>query len=325
MEAEIEFNCKIIYIDVNGFKTKSALTGYDAVLHALLKHLVAPKQTEGKPFLNLLSSSENPDNVFAVVDILRCLDIPCNILPQFASIKNIRRAGSALCSVSLNDAENEYLLLGLEEQFDVPVIKTGVPIGTVAIRNFIKKVAAKFDRIRQAEVLIEGEEQKANHLLAKKPFTGKHIFLDMDLQAVISFSALIKELDGELSGMVIPDLDGRNCGGLKEISSQGHTIPVIVAQGQQFEIANVLRKYPADFYIGKSENAALAARFGARPIAVDKLTYYGYLGICELVKQVHKIGINNSYGDNLGQIAGTPYSEAWLKRSGNWHIKLEVR
>jgi nitrogenase molybdenum-iron protein alpha chain len=273
-----------------------------------------------------MSTSENPDNAFSAADLLRRLDIPFNILPQFSCSRGIRKAGSALASITLNDSENEYLATGLEEQFGVPFIKTPVPIGSAAIRTFLKKAAERFDRIPQAEALIQDEERAANVWVGRKPFAGKRVFIDMDLHAAVSFAALVEELGGEVSGLVLPNLDSRNSAKLKDLAPLSRTLPVVVAQGQQFEIANILAKHPADFYAGKSENAVTAARFGARPLVTDGLTLYGYAGIRELIRRARgKSEKASGYAELLAHNAGAPYSAAWLKKSGSWHIKLEVK
>jgi nitrogenase molybdenum-iron protein alpha chain len=319
-----ELGCKIIYIDVNGFKTKNALSGYDAVFHAFLKHLVEPRQNPAMPFVNLFSVSENPDNVAAIAELLQALAIPCNIVPRFSNLKGIRRASGALCSVSTDDAENEYMMAGLEEQHGVPAIKTNPPIGTAAIGDFVKKIAVYFDRSEQAEALIKTEEQKISAWRGKKPFAGKRILLEADLHKVISILSLIEDLGGELSGIIIPHLDIQNVDKLKEISTRYGAVPFVVAHGQQFEIVNILNRHPADFYLGRSETAAAAARFGAHPIPLDRV-YYGYRGIVELAKQALKPGTNNHAFSLPDQKWGPSYSESWLKRSGNWHVKFEVK
>jgi nitrogenase molybdenum-iron protein alpha chain len=325
MEDELE-GVRILYLEVNGFKTKSALSGYDVVFHSLLKHLVAQKPAEntGHPFVNLLSVSENPGNVLAAAALLRRLDIPCNILPQYSALEGIQSASRALCSVSLNDGENDYLLTGLENGFGVPALRTDPPIGSAAAAGFIRKIAARFDRASLAEELIRSEQRLARELISKKPLAESRVFLDADLHQAAGFSSLIKELGGEVSGILISHLDSRNADKLKELDSLPGNLPVIIAQGQQAELINVLAKHPADYFIGRSDNAAAAASTGARPIVTDDLAYYGYSGICELAGKVLLAAENNSYGEFLKSERGVPYSGAWRGRSGNWYIKMEL-
>jgi nitrogenase molybdenum-iron protein alpha chain len=318
-----EIDCGILYIDVNGFRTKNAVTGYDALYHSLLKNLIEPKQIQSKPFVNLVSVSENPRNTAAIADLLGRLDIPCNIIPRFSGIRAIRRAGSAVFSVSLNDGENEYLMTGLEESFGVPWLRTNPPVGTAAVYDFIKKAAAKFspEAAASAGALIEKEERQARLSLSKKPFAGKRIFLDMDLHLVVSFSSLVDELGGEVSGIAIPYLDSGNREKLKELAFLPPATPVIIAQGQQFEIANLLYKSAPDFYIGKSARAA--ARLGINALEIDRLLYYGYAGVGETVRRA--AGANSVYAELLKEKEKNIYSDAWLKRSGNWYVKVEVK
>jgi hypothetical protein len=58
-------------------------------------------------------------------------------------------------------------------------------------------------------------------------------------------------------------------------------------------------------------------------LALDAFTYYGYRGIEEAVRWVRKAGANRGYAETLGPQA--VYAAPWLKRSGNWYVKLEVK
>jgi nitrogenase molybdenum-iron protein alpha chain len=324
-ELQEESKSKIIYIDVNGFGTKNALSGYDAVFHALLQNLVEPRREPAAPFVNLLSSSENPRNLAAITELLHRMDIPCNIFPRFCSSRGIRISSGALASLSLNDSENEYMAAGLEETFGVPFIRTPVPIGDAATRTFLKKLAARCGKEAEAEKLIETEASGANAWLSKKPLAGKRVFVEMDLHAAISFAVCAGELGGEVSGMAIPCLDAGNRGKIKELAALlPRTLPLMIAQGQQFEIANILSKHPADFYVGKAENAALASGLGALPIVTDKLCLYGYAGIRELVRRIEQLHGSDFREFPRGE-SETPYAGGWLQKSGNWHVKVEVK
>jgi nitrogenase molybdenum-iron protein alpha chain len=327
LDLEEDISRRILYLEVNGFKTKNALSGYDTVYHGFLKNIVDPvKQTEktGRPFINLLTVSENPGNILAIAELLGRLDIPCNILPRFSNLRGIRGASRALLSVSLNDGENDYFLTGLEERFGVSALRTNAPIGTIASSDFLRKIASRFDRAARAEELIENEKQMVKELISGKPLAESRVFIDADLHQAVGFSSLIIELGGKISGMLISHLDFRNIDKLRELDFLPGNTPVIIAQGQQFEIINVLAKHPADYFVGKSANAAAAAVSGTRPIATDDLRYYGYAGIREFAKKVVLSAGSNAYGEFLGQYGGVPYSRAWRGRSGNWYIKMEV-
>jgi nitrogenase molybdenum-iron protein alpha chain len=322
LELGEELNCRIVYIDVNGFKTKNALSGYDAVYHSFLKYLVRPKQPGAPPFVNLLSLSENPGNLLAAAELLGRLDIPCNICPPCGGIEGIARTSEARFSLSLDDAENEYFLLGLKERFGVPWVKTNPPVGAAAVRDFVKKAAEAFGSAGRAEALIEEEERKIAAVTGRKPLEGRKVFLSMDLHRALGFADLVAELGGEVSGIAIPHLDSGNAGALKALSGLSRIIPLIIAQGQQFELVNVLSKHQADFFIGSSEDAPAAAFAGALPLALDTLTWYGYEGIAAAAGELQKAA---AIGPRDFARSAVPYTEAWLKRSGNWYVKIEVK
>jgi nitrogenase molybdenum-iron protein alpha chain len=321
LELGEELNCGILYIDVNGFRTKNALSGYDAVYHGFLKRLVRPKRPDPPPFVNLLCLSENPGSILAAAELLRRLDIPCNICPRYGGTGGIARASDARFSLSLDDAENEYFLLGLEERFGVPWIKTAPPIGGAAVRDFIRKAAGAFGRAAKGEALIEEEERRIAAFTGGKPLEGKRVFLSMDLGRALGFTELVEELGGEVSGLAVPHMDKENAGRLKASGLPG-TIPLIVAQGQQFELVNALSKHRADFFIGGSEDAPAAARAGALPLALDSLTCCGYEGAALIAGELRKAAASGPGDFTRGLV---PYSEGWLKRGGSWYVKIEVK
>jgi nitrogenase molybdenum-iron protein alpha chain len=325
LELEEEIPCRLLYLEVNGFRTKNALSGYDTVFHSLLKYLVEPAENSKRTFVNLLSVSENPGNIIAAAELLDRLEIPYNILPRFSSLQSIHRASLARYSISLNDGENDYFLTGLEERFGVPQIRTRPPIGSFGTSEFIRKIVGLFDRGKEAEELIKSETHLSGELIRGKPLAGSRVFLNVDLNEAAGFSALIGELGGEVSGLVIPYIDSQNADKLKDLDFLPGNIPVIVAQGQQFEIVNLLTKNPTDYFVGGAACAAAAAVSGAKPVVIDDMAYYGYAGIHELAGKIRLVSKNNGYGEWLSRAGGVSYSRAWLGRSGNWYVKTEVK
>jgi nitrogenase molybdenum-iron protein alpha chain len=321
LELEDELGCTIVYVEVNNFRTKDALSGYDAVFHAFLKRLVQPKAEAARPFVNLFSVSESPENIAAIAGLLERLAVPCNLGPASSGIQGIKKSSAALCGFSLDDGEAEYFLTGLEEQFGAPFVRTNPPIGSAATSAFIRNIAGRFNRGVEADAVIQAELQTAGHWIDKKPLADKTIFLETSLRRAVSFCALIAELGGTVSGIAAPCVDAGNSGALQEFGSLPSTLPVIIGQGSPFELANVLAKHPADLYIGPAANALVAARAGVRPLATDRLTFYGFEGIRSLAKEALKPAAGFF-------LAGTreenPYSDAWLGRSGNWYVKMEV-
>jgi len=272
METEEEFSCPIVYIDVNGFKTKCAATGFDVVYHALLKNVCAQSAAgqPGEGTLNLVSATENAPSLAAVRASFERLGIPCNVLPQGAALENFRAAAAASSSISLDDGENGFFLAGLEEEHGVPALWTAAPIGTAKSAAFFAAAAAVFGKEKEAERLSEEGAEAASPWISKRPFGGGKVFLETDASRLPGLAHLIEELGGVVTGLSLPRLDSP--GDLDGLALPGET-PVIIGGGQPFELSNALGKRPADFFAGGAVNAPVAAAAGARPVVALYSTF----------------------------------------------------
>ena len=160
-------------------------------------------------------------------------------------------------------------------------------------------------------------EEALLDLLVARPLAGKRVFLQTGLAQAVGLGALIGDLGGEIAGLALAavDLDSRDQLGRFDAAGD---IPVIVADGQPFEIANALARTPVDYYLGAGQ-VAFAAHFGATPISLAQGAFYAYEGIHALAAAVARPL------PGIQERARQPYSKGWLRKTGNWHVKREVR
>jgi nitrogenase molybdenum-iron protein alpha chain len=328
LELEDELGVKLISVSTDGFKTKAPVSGYDMVLHSLLRYVVdrgAKDNGEKEDFINVVSISENRENVAAILQILRDLGISYQLLPQFAGIEQIERAGKARATITLNSDQGGYFAQELEEVFGVPYIKTSVPIGLRGTRHWITKLAKELGIEEKAKKYVEQQEEAVEKLVHIKPLEGKNVFLNIDLASAIHFTYLIERLGGNVNGISVPYVDLENRENLKKLHSLSKVTTWIVANGQPFEKANVLSKKPADFYISLDEQTAFAASQSAVPVSLKQTGILGYEGLKNFVKRLERS--NNLLGSYpLRQEEKTPfYKASWLRKSSNWYVKQEVK
>ena len=107
-----------------------------------MKYLVSNNEDVKEDFINIISYSEDIEDVAVIADIFKELNIKFQILPRFSNVDEIKRASKARASVVLNPEEGEYLAKELEEVFGVPYIETDVPVGFRGTKNFLLKLAA---------------------------------------------------------------------------------------------------------------------------------------------------------------------------------------
>lgn len=322
-ELEEELNTKIVPIFTDGFKSKAAINGYDLVLHAIGRYLVKGDAEEEKSnFLNLISLSENNEDIKEILLLLIELGIETNIIPKFSNYEAIKNSSKAKVSIALNHDEGFFLGRGLEESYDVPYIKTNVPIGSKNTAEWLQLVAEVFNVQDKAEKIIERENLKKRKLIDKAPLSGLKIYIDLKTSKATSLVALIKNLGGEVVGLTIDEVDKVNKNKLEELK---YDLPVHVGSGQLFEIANILNKLKPDIYIGEAKKTAWVSKLGIIPISIGNVALYGFDGGKKLVNLINKSIKNRELIDSIAANSDLQYKDTWLKKSTNWYIKQEVK
>lgn len=326
LELEDELGINIISVYTDGFKTKSATNGYDVVLHGLLKYIVDRSDSDSPKddFVNIVTVSENVNNLLTVTKIFSDLGIEYRLLPQFSDIDTIRNAGKAKATVVLNEEDGGLFAEELEEVFNVPYIRTVAPIGFTGTRNFILTLAKALDIENKAKAYIEAEEQKYQAFSDEAPLKNKTIFLEANLYSLPELLKLTNSLGGRTVSIAVASVDLNNRKYLEAIEGVDDKTPIIVGVGQPFEKVNVLNKTSADYYISISTNPLFAAEQGSSPISLAKRCYYGYEGVKSFINAVKEADRQQKLL-HLAAERDKFYKSTWLRRSSNWYVKQEVK
>ncbi|MCD7813496.1 MAG: nitrogenase component 1 [Lachnospiraceae bacterium] len=332
LELSEETDSELIFVYTDGFKTKTPLTGYDIVSHVLLKYVVgrAGARVDGEIAsgagadanllpVNLLSFSENPESLAAIVSIFRELCIPFRLLPRYASVETIQQAGNALASVALNPEEGQYLSDGLEECFQVPGLHLNPPVGLKNVRSFILRIAELYGCSSAAEEYVERQESMLDRELGGISLAGKRFFLDAPLPLLPGLLETIRHFGGEVVGLSVLSVDTESRGYLEKLPSLNPGTAVVVANGQPFEKANVIAKRKADYYLSYGGEVAFAGEIpGCIPVSLAHTAILGYEGIRQLIGRIR---------DAVPWPLESPelYKKSWLRKSANWYVKQEVK
>lgn len=322
LELEEELDVKIVPIFTDGFKSKTAINGYDLVLHAIGKYLVNKEREEESNFLNLISISENNGDIKEILLLLKELGVKTNLIPKFTNYEDIKKSFNAKVSIALNDDEGYFFGRGLEESHNVPYIKTAVPIGNKNTSDWIQLVAEVFNLSSEAKKIINRETLKKRKFIDEVPLSGLKIYIDLKTSITTSLISLIKELGGEVVGITIDEADKINKSKLEELK---YDLPVHIASGQLFEIANILSKIKPNIYIGEIGKSAWVSKLGIIPISIGSIALYGFDGGKKLVDLINKSIRNKELIDNIAKNDNLIYKNSWLKKSTNWYIKQEVK
>ena len=319
LELEDEIGIPIISIYTDGFKTKTPVTGYDIVTHSLLKYLISRNVELKDNFINIISFSENIEDVAAIAEIFHELDIKFQVIPRFSSVEEIRRASKARASVVLNPEEGDYLARELEELYEIPYIETEAPIGFRGTKNFLLKIAAFLTIEQEVVDYIEKVETELAQAVVKDVLGDRKIFVDAALSRVPAYARLFTNLGGEVVGFSSPFVDLENRKQLKRLDFLQKNTVAIIGNGQQFEKANELSKNQIDIFFSENSGSSFATDEGAVVISTKNKVTYGFKGVEVIINSIKKvIGFQNKYRQQ------SSYKDSWKRRSGNWYVKQEV-
>ncbi len=320
LELEDEVGVPIISIYTDGFKSKTPVTGYDIVTHSLLKNLVDKAPKEKEDFINIISFSENVEDLGAVVESFKELKIAYHIIPSFSTIDDIRAASRAKATVVLNPEEGEYLAKELEEVFNVPYISSEAPIGFRGTKNFLLKLAAFLGIEEKAIEYVDEVEAELTKSLSKDVLAGKRIFVDASFSKIPALTRYLKYLGGNVVGIGSPFIDLENRKQISKLDFLSKGTIVVVGNGQYFEKANALTKTEADIYISEFEGSSFAADEGVAVVAIKNIAIYGFKG----VELIHDTILKSLRYSEVAAIGESRYKATWKKKSGNWYVKQEV-
>lgn len=319
LELEDEIGIPIISIYTDGFKTKTPVTGYDIVTHSLLKYLISKNVELKDNFINIISFSENIEDVAAIAEIFHELDIKFQVIPRFSSVEEIRRASRARASVVLNPEEGDYLARELEELYEIPYIETEAPIGFRGTKNFLLKIAAFLNIEQEVVDYIEKVEAELAQAVVKDVLGDRKIFVDAALSRVPAYARLFTNLGGEVVGFSSPFVDLENRKQLKRLDFLQKNTVAIIGNGQLFEKANELSKNQIDIFFSENSGSSFATDEGAVVISTKNKVTYGFKGVEVIINSIKKvIGFQNKYRQQ------SSYKDSWKRRSGNWYVKQEV-
>lgn len=320
LELEEELAVKLISIYTDGFKSKCHDNGYDIVLHSFLRYVVDGEavKNEKAEVLNIISLSENIESLGSIIQILEDLEIKYRILPRFSSVEKIRQAGNAKASVVLNPDEGAYFAEQLEEVYGVKYLSCDVPAGIENTGKFIRKIAGEFGKEAEAIEYIGKKEAELEEIDSKICLQDKKFFLDMSLFLIPSFMDLIERFGGNVTGIGVPYVDRKNQKILEQLRKKKGGLPIIAGKEQPFEKINFLSKNKTDFYLTTEAGTEFAAEQECIPVNLGGISILGYEGAACLIRTLQK-----------KRTAGKPehsiYKSVWLKRSGSWFIKQEVK
>ncbi|MBB4199800.1 oxidoreductase [Rhodoblastus sphagnicola] len=311
-EVATEIGKPVVWARTDGFRSHIAATGADAAADALLN--IVDFQGEREPDLvNLLTSWTGPaiDDFAAAISTL---GLRVNVLPAGAKVAALHRAARARASVVLDPDGLDALASGLSERFGVPVLDAPPPIGPKATALTLTRLADLTGRKIHAEA----------SAAAVDFLRDKRIVLAGPSAFAFALADLAEAAGAEVVGLTLPHLDRTHSEPLARFSERRPKAQIHIGEAQGFELANVLQRLAPDLVVGAPDAVAAALRLGIPAARLDPADVIGVSGADAFAKAVSDAFAGAALARRLAR-SSARYSAGWLRRSPDWHVKLEVK
>jgi nitrogenase molybdenum-iron protein alpha/beta subunit len=326
--AREELGIPVVPVYVDGFRSKIAATGFDAVAHGLLKHLAPKSGKSGGPgaHIGLLSLSESREDVAGLRALLAEAGIEALPFPRFCHPDEMLRVFAARLSVALNAAEAHYTGEALQADHAVPCLRPPAPVGIDGTARWLAAVGEALGKSEDVARLVARETRRLEQSLANgAALRGRRIFIHLSPDHAFAFARLAGELGLEVAGVKVPYLDPVHVDQLKALAARNEALPILVGEGQPFEEIGLLRSSRPDLYLGRGCALTHAVRLGIAVLDAGGLACLGFAGVANLLEQIERRLSNTAFQDFLAEGEADPYTQGWRQKSAYWYIKHEVR
>lgn len=315
----------VVPVFAAGFKSKAAVYGYDLAYHAIAKYVWSKNIRVPSDFINLIGTA-GAGSAHILKDLQESGIRINNLTGQSIELDALLQAVNAKASIALDHDDAYYLQRVLEELYGVASLNPSAPIGIRNTERWLLAAGEAAGSKETAKAYVLRAQNVLQPLLNSKPLADKKVFIDLPPEQAFSLTDLIEELGGEPSAIAVEQAGKLQADRIRSLQDRWKDIPVLVQPGQPFEKINMMGKLRNDLYIGRSENAVWAAKAGIPAVAADGLDLYGFGGAGIIADAAAKALQNTALSRYLSGSGGlSSYHESWLKKTTNWHIKVEVK
>jgi nitrogenase molybdenum-iron protein alpha chain len=339
-ELKDQVSAKIVPVHCEGFKSKFVASGYDSAYHGVLRHLVEPVKRYERAIpkeertaieryqisktVNIFNvgSNSNGDEV-ELSRLVSALGLIPRVLPMHASLDDIARIGDAALNVSICATHDDYLLGHLKERFGTDYLIDTLPIGIRNTNQWIRLIAQRFQLEKEAEKLIQFENQQLKEALEpfRKTLSGKSVFVGGGETRILTTAEFFASLGMKLLGVKAHNIDRFVEDILEDMEAP--ELLVEVGAGQPAEELNLLNRLKPDLYVGHMGANGWVSKLGIPniPLFGQQFNYMGYSGAFELARKAVKVLKNTNFVKNVSAHISLPLSTVWYEEDPKNNIK----
>jgi len=307
-------SARLVPVHCEGFKSKIAASGFDAVFLSISKYLIGDEKKETKKgLINLFAPvSVNYKDQLEIERMLGAIGVTANYIPFYSSFDKIKDITAAEASTSICKVFADEFMKELKEKFEIPYSHTVMPIGVHNTDKWYRGIAKIFDKELEVEEIIQKEHERVFPLIAKirLKLEGKRAFVNGGTGRSFAAAALINDFGMKLVGLETPTYDDDAQEDINYLNELNGDFILHIANMQPYEQVNIVKRLKPDVCIGIAE---WISRLGIP--TTDLLGYnkptMGYDGIIYLGNKICDQIENPSFNKKLAKYDKLPYKDTW--------------
>jgi nitrogenase molybdenum-iron protein alpha chain len=325
--AEAELGIPIVPVYCEGFKSRIWTSGFDAAYHAIVRKLVKPPTRTESKVVNIMGFTNSP----SFTPFLGLIGLRPRYLVHQASLEDLAQMSEALASSHMCETLGTYLCRALEQEYEVPELKSPPPFGLDWSDRFLRELGRLAGLEKKVEEVIASEREKIAPELEKikSEVSGLTVFALAGASFGHSLLAIAHDLGLKIVGMTGFHHDQRFDNDYEEINSLKNCINLVgdirhysVCNKQPYQLVNILKKAKPDLVLARHEHLpSVAVRLGIPTYFVsDANLQIGYQGLLYTARKILKVLSAKNFVKNLSQHVRLPYTQWWLK-TDPFHFK----
>lgn len=316
-----EIDVPVAAVHCEGFKSRIWATGFDISDHAVLSSIVQPpKQKRNTINFKNFYESARPE----IIEMFKQFDLEPIFLYCNSTVEELSRLSESLATTCICGTLGNYLGNGLEEKYGVPYVRTINPLGIAGFEEWLRAIGKATDRSDRIEKYIE--EQRAIYLPqieeVKKELKGLRAVLGMGPGYTFEVSRVLNELGVEVVWALAWHYDKKYENGevppsMKYLLDNGVSFETSVADQQNYEVMNILKKYQPDLYLSRHPGSTVWAIKNGTPAVyvADEYMIFGYKHTLEFAHAILNSINNRSFEANLAKRVKLPYTDWWYQQN----------
>ena len=329
-EMRDEIPVPLVPIHCEGFKSRIWASGFDIADHAVMQGLVKPPR-EKRDFIIFKNffESERPK----ITAIFKELGMGTQFVYCNSTVEELSRLSEAAATVCICGTLGTYLGNALEETYGVPYVRTINPNGIVGFETWLREIGKTVHRENEVEAYIERQRKIYIPQIeeVKKQLRGLRCVIGMGPGYTYEVSRVLQELGMEVVYALAWHYDYKYDNGkvppaLEYLENNApKTMPVSVADQQNYEVLNILNRYKPDLYFSRHPGTTVwAIKQGYAAVFVaDEYMIFGYENTLAFAKHVLDTIKNRSFEKNLAARIRLPYKKWWYEQPVDKFIKEE--